>query len=87
VSTAILERLLVECDGCGQTVLRTLPPVRLLDADLTPGGLYQVDEHGHARRRSLTQMFTERRVAALTFGGGHAPHDCSRSAVWSRRWG
>lgn len=74
------------CDDCGQLVLNLYTSQQravVLDADPTPAGLFTVDDHGRAARRSLTDLYAQRAgLAPLT--DGYEPHACTRTPWWAR---
>jgi hypothetical protein len=75
----------VTCDGCGQAVRRVYTTAQrqvVLDAEPTEDGIYRIDRHGRAERRSLVLMYQERRAGLHTLA--HDVHEC-RPVPWYDR--
>lgn len=77
--------LAASCTDCGEPVLNRFTTAQrpvVLDAEPVAGGLYRLDRHGRAERRSLVLLYLEARADAEQLG--YNPHEC-RPRSWYDR--
>lgn len=75
----------ISCAECAADVLRVIDVrgrVMLLDAELVPGGQYEIRERRVVRRNAI-HMAREFRARSEIHGGGYDRHVCAPAAHWS----
>lgn len=73
------------CALCGVLVAQRFTTSQrsiTLDAEPVEGGLYRIDRHGRAERRSLVLLYAEARAGAQS--AGYDPHECTGRAWYER---
>lgn len=74
----------VRCDEPVRTLVLRSGGQITVEAEPEAGGLYALDQYGHAVRRSLAVMSAELRGVADVPGAGFVAHECLRDVTWAR---
>lgn len=70
------------CDVLVATRFTTAQRSVTLEAEPVEGGLYHLDRHGRAERRSLVLLYAEARAHTQT--AGYDPHECTGKPWYNR---